>query len=298
MKSIIIPTRNRSELLHRLVEIVVPKLSHEDELIIVDSSDEDHLSDDLGQLPNVKYLKTKIRSAAVQRNLGLDQITDSKYVFFLDDDIAPESTYFDDCIKILEISGVVGVSGVALNPSSKVLRTYPSGLIGLYHRLFLLDSKKDGVLLTSGVNVPVRDYSDNIFDVDWLIGCSGWLSKEICDTRFEPDFLGQSLSEDVIFSVRMRKKGRLVTVPSIVLSHDESEIARPSKAEFWEMWMVNRYRLIQVANFGLSGKFSYWWASLGQFGILCYSKSRKRGYQPGCIKGLISGSLLVLGFKK
>ena len=298
MKSIIVPTRNRSELLHRLVEIVVPTLSHQDELIIVDSSDKDHLSDDLCQLPNVKYLKTKIRSAAVQRNMGLDQVTDSKYVFFLDDDIAPESTYFEDCIRILEISGIVGVSGVALNPSSKVLRAYPSGLIGLYHRLFLLDSKKDGVLLTSGVNVPVRDYSNNIFDVEWLIGCSGWLAKEISETRFESDFLGQSLSEDVIFSVRMSKKGRLVTVPSIVLSHDESEIARPSKAEFWEMWMVNRYRLIQVANFGLSGKLAYWWASLGQYGILCYSKFRKRGYQPGCLKGLISGSLLVLGFKK
>ena len=298
MKSIIVPTRNRSELLHRLVELLVPQLSQQDELIIVDSSDDDHLSDDLAQIPNIKYCKTKIRSAAVQRNLGLDQITDSRYVFFLDDDVAPESSYFDDCMRILEISGVVGVSGVALNPSSKVLRTYPSGLIGLYHRLFLLDSMEDGILLTSGINVPVRDYSDKIFDVDWLIGCSGWLKREIGDTRFESDFLGQSLSEDVIFSVRMARKGRLVTVPSIVLSHDESEIERPSKAEFWEMWMVNRYRLIQVANFGLSGKLAYWWATLGQFGILCYSKSRKLGYQPGSIKGLISGSLLLLGFKK
>jgi GT2 family glycosyltransferase len=278
--------------------MVVPKLSQQDELIIVDSSDDDQLSDDLGQIPQINYVKTKIRSAAVQRNIGLDQITDSKYVFFLDDDVAPQSTYFENCIKILESSDVVGVSGVALNPSSLILRTYPSGMIGLYHRLFLLDSKKDGVLLKSGVNVPVRDYSDSIFDVDWLIGCSAWLTKEIGDTRFESDFLGQSISEDVIFSVRMSEKGRLVTIPSIVLSHDESEIARPSKAEFWEMWMVNRYRLIEVANFGIIGRLAYWWANLGQLGILCYAKLRKRGHKPGSIKGLISGCLLVLGFKK
>ena len=270
----------------------------QDELIIVDSSDDDYLSDDLTNTPNVKYSKTKIRSAAVQRNIGLDQIGDSSHVFFLDDDVAPESNYFEKCINILESSGAVGVSGVALNPNASVLRTYPAGLIGLYHKLFLLDSKKDGILLTSGVNVPVRDYSDNIFDVDWLIGCSGWLTKEIGDTRFESDFLGQSLSEDVIFSVRMSEKGRLVTVPSIVLSHDESEIARPTKAEFWKMWMVNRYRLVQVANFGLSGKFAYWWASLGQLGILCYSKAIKPSYQQGSIKGLISGMFTVLGFKK
>jgi GT2 family glycosyltransferase len=280
------------------VEIVVQQLSVQDELIIVDSSDDDYLSDDLTNTPNVKYSKTKIRSAAVQRNIGLDQIGDSSHVFFLDDDVAPESNYFEKCINILESSGAVGVSGVALNPNASVLRTYPAGLIGLYHKLFLLDSKKDGILLTSGVNVPVRDYSDNIFDVDWLIGCSGWLTKEIGDTRFESDFLGQSLSEDVIFSVRMSEKGRLVTVPSIVLSHDESEIARPTKAEFWKMWMVNRYRLVQVANFGLSGKIAYWWASLGQLGILCYSKAMKRMYQQGSIKGLISGTFTVLGFKQ
>ena len=280
------------------MDILVPQLSAQDELIIVDSSDDDHLSEDLGLIPHIKYLKTKIRSAAVQRNMGLNELKDSKYVFFLDDDIAPEPSYFNDCIRILEISGVVGVSGIALNPNSKVLRSYPSGFVGLYHRFFLLDSMRDGVLLRSGVNVPVRDYSDNVFDVDWLIGCSGWSTKEIGETRFESDFLGQSLSEDVIFSVRMSEKGRLVTVPSIVLSHDESEIARPTKAEFWKMWMVNRYRLIHVAEFGLTGYFSYWWASLGQFGILFYSKTRRRGYQPGSIKGLISGSLTVLGFKK
>jgi GT2 family glycosyltransferase len=280
------------------VEIVVPQLSQGDELIIVDSSDDDYISDDLILMPYVKYLKTKVRSAAVQRNIGLDQITDSSHVFFLDDDVAPEANYFDECIKALEISGAVGVSGVALNPSNLVLRTYPSGFIGFYHRLFLLDSKKDGVLLSSGINVPVRDYSGNIFDVDWLIGCSAWLTKRIGETRFESDFLGQSLSEDVIFSVRMSKKGRIVTVPSIVLSHDESEIARPTKAEFWKMWMVNRYRLIKVAEFGLSGKVAFWWASIGQFGILFYSKVVKRSYQQGSIKGLISGVFAVLGFKK
>ena len=281
-----------------MVGIVVPQLSPHDELIIIDSSDIELLSQNLALDPRIKYVTTEIRSAAVQRNIGLDQITDSEYVFFLDDDVAPESTYFDKCINILENSDVVGVSGIALNPNSKTLRSYPSGLVGLYHRFFLLDSMKDGVLLRSGVNIPVRDYSGKIYDADWLIGCAGWMTEEIGNTRFESDFLGQSLSEDVIFSVRMSGKGRIVTDPSIVLSHNESEIARPSKLEFWQMWMINRYRLIQVANFGLLGNLSYWWANLGQLGILVYSKARRHGYQQGSIKGLISGSLMVLGFRK
>ena len=269
----------------------------EDEMIIVDSSDSGLLSQNLTSIPRVKYVITEIRSAAVQRNIGLNHLGNSKFVFFLDDDVVPNIDYFEKCISVLNSSNVVGVSGVALNPNSKVLRSYPSGLIGAYHRLFLLDSIRDGVLLRSGVNIPVRNYSRNIYDVEWLIGCSGWVTEKIGDTRFESDFFGQSLSEDVIFSVRMSKKGRIVTDPSIVLSHNESEIARPSKAEFWQMWMVNRFRLIQVANFGLSGTLSYWWANLGQFGILCYSKVSQNGYVKGSIKGLFSGSLSVLGLK-
>ena len=193
----------------------------------------------------------------------------------------PNIDYFEKCTSLLNCSNVVGVSGIALNPNTRVLRTYPLGLNGIYHRFFLLDSKNDGVLLRSGVNIPIRDYSRNVYEVEWLIGCAGWLTEKIGNTRFESDFIGQSLSEDVIFSVRMNKKGRMITDPSIVLTHDESDIARPSKAEFWKMWMVNRYRLIQVANFGVSGTFCYWWANLGQFGILSYSKLKKDGYAQG-----------------
>jgi glycosyltransferase involved in cell wall biosynthesis len=298
LKSIIVPTRNRPELLNRLVKVLVPQLIDGDELIIVDSSDPTLLSQNLSSVARVKYLMTKIRSAAVQRNIGLEHLGNSKYVFFLDDDVIPNADYFEKCINILNKSNAVGVSGVALNPKSRVLRSYPKGLIGAYHRFFLLDSMKDGVLLPSGVNVPVRNYLGDTYQVDWLIGCSGWLTEKIGDTRFESDFLGQSLSEDVIFSVRMSKKGRIITVPSIVLIHDESEIARPSKDEFWKMWMVNRYRLIRVASFGTFGVFSYWWANLGQLGILCYSKFRKQNYSTGSIKGLLTGALVILGMKK
>ena len=297
LKSIIVPTRNRPELLNRLVKILALQLKDSDELIIVDSSDPALLSKNLSSMPQVKYLMTEIRSAAVQRNIGLDHIGSSKYIFFLDDDVIPNADYFEKCISTLDESNAIGISGVALNPKSKVLRSYPKGLIGAYHRFFLLDSMKDGVLLKSGVNIPVRKYLGESYQVDWLIGCSGWLTEKIGDTRFESDFLGQSLSEDVIFSVRMRMKGLIVTDPSIILTHDESEIARPSKDEFWKMWVINRYRLIGVASFGLAGALCYWWANLGQLGILCYSKFRKQNYSSGSIKGLLTGALVILGMK-
>ena len=103
----------------------------EDEMIIVDSSDSGLLSQNLTSIPRVKYVITEIRSAAVQRNIGLNHLGNSKFVFFLDDDVVPNIDYFEKCISVLNSSNVVGVSGVALNPNSTVLRSYPSGLIPL-----------------------------------------------------------------------------------------------------------------------------------------------------------------------
>jgi glycosyltransferase involved in cell wall biosynthesis len=294
MKSIIVPTRNRPHLLKRLVDVVVPQLLCEDELIIIDSSDVRFQSPNLNQISQIKYLTTQYKSAAVQRNIGLDEMGKSEYVFFLDDDVLPGDDYFARCIDVLNKADAIGVSGVAPNPISKQLRPRPAGLYGLYRRIFILDSKKDGVLLRSGINVPIRDYASKVSEVEWLIGCSAWKTEKTREIRFESDFKGQSLFEDVIFSVRMKKHGKIVTEPSIVLMHEESEIARPSKYEFWEMWMTNRYRLIKVANFGVIGNLSYWWANIGQFGILVYLKMRASTSKSASVKGLITGGLAVL----
>lgn len=298
MKSVIIPTRNRPNLLSDLIKTILPQLSGADEVIVVDSSDPDLLSTNLEKIPRINFIISCARSAAVQRNIGLDKMGFTDYVFFLDDDVVPDSNYFENCIQALKTSRAIGVSGLALKFSQLTVRPYSSGLVGLLKRVFLLDSNQDGLILRSGINIPIRDSEKKIFEVDWLIGCSGWVAGKIGQTRFESDFFGQSLSEDVIFSLRMSKKGKLVTDSSILLRHHESGTARPSKEEFWEMWMVNRYRLIQVAEFGIRGLFSYWWANLGQFLILCFLKITKNRQNSGGIKGLISGALLVLGFKK
>ena len=298
MKSIIIPTRNRPNLLSDLIKTILPLLSGEDEVIVVDSSDLDLLSSNLEKIPRIKFKTSHIQSAAVQRNIGLNEIGSTNYVFFLDDDVVPDSDYFTNCIQALKISGAIGVSGLALKSSQINLRPRPSGFAGLFRRIFLLDSKKDGTILRSGISIPIRDSERRILEVDWLIGCSGWVAEKIGQNRFESDFLGQSLSEDVIFSMRMKKRGRLVTDSSIILHHHESGINRPSKEEFWRMWIVNRYRLIQVAEFGIPGVFCYWWANLGQFLILFFLKFIRNNQNSGSVKGLISGALLVIGFRK
>jgi glycosyltransferase involved in cell wall biosynthesis len=294
VNSIIIPTRNRPKLLRRLVLSIVTEQKFGFEIIVVDSSDKEMRCPELADERDINYIVTDIQSAAVQRNLGLDNMKDGDYVFFLDDDVLPTRDYFVDCIEGLSKDGVTGISGIAKSRHESYQRGKPAGASGLFRVFFLLDSRRDGVLLKSGVNVPVRSSGEFAQEVDWLIGCSAWKKNFIGTTRFEEDFVGQSLAEDVIFSVRMRRKGTLVTDSRIILIHEESEIERPQRKEFWKMWVENRYRLVSVADFGLVGILSFWWANLGQLLILSISYITKKRYTKGSCSGLIGGCIEVI----
>lgn len=289
MKTVIIPTRNRPELLDRTVKVILEQFNSTDEIIIVDSSDSPSESELVNGSSRIRYIRTEIKSAAAQRNIGIEQISTSDHVFFLDDDVVPPQDYFLKCIRLLKETGAVGVSGLAINPNAKKFREVPSGISGLLHKIFLLDSKKDGVLLKSGINIPLRKLDDGFSQTDWLIGCSAWCFNSIGDTRFENDFKGQSLAEDVIFSIRMGMKGTLITDSRIILAHDESPIERPANFEFWEMWILNRWRLIKVAKFGWAGVLAYWWANLGQALIFILLILKSESEHIESFRGLQSG---------
>ena len=289
MISVIIPTRNRPELLFRLINVLTTILKIDYEIIVVDSSDSDKCFPERYHESKIKYHVTNIRSAAAQRNIGLELRAISKYTFFLDDDVIPNPDYFKKALSALVETKSIGVSGIAINSKKSTLRGMPKGMNGLFHRVFLLDSNRDGVVLSSGINIPVRSQSPKRVKTEWLIGCSGWQSEKIGETRFESDFQGQSLAEDVIFSVKMRNFGELITDTSIILEHEESEIERPGGREFWKMWIENRHRLVHVLRREQRIHFGYWWANLGQIIILVYSKIGKKDYKQGSLRGILEG---------
>lgn len=298
--SVVIPTRNRPELLKRLLIALQNQNLRANQIIVVDSSDKLlRLSQENRAIPPVTtFVYTEIRSAAIQRNIGIEHVSHNcEYLFFLDDDVLPQPDYFEKMASSLSKNDVIGVSGLAINPKATGARLKPSGLVGIIQRMFLLDSKHDGKLLMSGVNIPLRHGTKLPQEVDWLIGCAGWQFSEIKDLRFENDFYGQSLAEDVIFSAQAKKRGKLITDPSVVLSHDESEIGRASNQDHWEMWMINRWRLIKVQHFGLPGIAAFWWSSLGQLAIFLLSKLIKGDNYLASARGILYGARIVMRTK-
>ena len=245
--TVVIPTRNRENSLINLVNKINKQTLLPDEIIIVDSSDnKQFLYDDINK--SIKYLHTDKKSAAKQRNIGLSSVRENTQIlFFLDDDTNPESTYFEDMIGTLMSLNAVGVSGIAINPE-KIARVKPFGVNGFLKKISFLDSKTDGKLLISGIGIPVREGEGSITEVEWLIGCSCWDFQKIKRLKFEEDFMGYSLGEDVIFSVKARKIGKLFVNSNIALNHMELPQADPNVIKFYYMWVYYRFRLSRYVN--------------------------------------------------
>lgn len=289
--AIVIPTCNRPKLLLDLLRNLGEVNEDDFTVIVVDSSDTPLLASEFDKFDfEVNYLSTKIKSAAIQRNLGMELLSDQniepQFLVFLDDDIRIGKDYLSNLSKSAELENVAGCSGLALNPG-KELRQLPRGLSGLFHRIFLLDSFVDGKLLKSGVNIPIRKHKEGVYESDWLIGCSLWNYGKVKAIRFEQDFYGSSLGEDVIFSVKAKSAGKLLVDSNVILEHLESEIQRPDKSEFWKMWVANRYRLISSQPSSILAKFAFVWANLGQQLVLYVTSGKNT-------EGHIAGRFVII----
>lgn len=287
MISVIIPTRNRGELLIGCLKAILDNSTKPNHIIVIDSSD-------LNCKNRVNYLSntieqefTDIKSAAKQRNLGLNKVPPNcDYVAFLDDDVLVPENYFSNLISSMEKNGYIGISGQAINIENKLNIKEKSRIQQLISQFFFLDSTKNGTILKSGVNIPIKSENTKIVETEWLIGCSIWNFQKIKDLRFEEDFFGQSLGEDVIFSSKASRFGKIAVDPTVVLNHLESPIMRPNPEEFLCMWIKNRNRIVRETQSGPFRYLAYHWANFGKLlQIILLPGSSKLLKVKGILKG-------------
>jgi glycosyltransferase involved in cell wall biosynthesis len=294
MLTVVIPTRNRRNLLKTCLDAILKNSIIPNKIIIIDSSDLDQRINIHSLDKRIVYHTTQIQSAAIQRNIGMELVSkDSKYLAFLDDDVQIKSNYFVKLIETLESTGAVGVSGLAINPKSKTPARDSGSAINKLSRFFLNDSKKNGVILRSGVNIPVKIKSPHPIETQWLIGCSLWDYKIVKSLRFEKDFYGQSLGEDVIFSLKASSLGSLYVDTSVEICHLESKIMRPSSDKFLSMWIINRRRIIELSKNPKLNLIPYHWANFGKILQILFVIRQDKIEK---IKGFIHGYKHILRF--
>lgn len=99
---VIIPTRNRAELLHNSLEALARQARAPDEVIVVDNGSTDNTKQVVeqysGRLP-IRYFYEPIPGAGQARNLGIRNAT-SDVLAFTDDDCVPDK----DWLHFIELS--------------------------------------------------------------------------------------------------------------------------------------------------------------------------------------------------
>lgn len=240
--AIVIPTLNRHSYLDQLLENISKLLTQPILVVIVDASENAFISKCSNR--NIKVIASSIRSAAIQRNMGIEYLTrmnlDIDYLAFLDDDVRVSTDYFQRIHKTFEkFPQAVGVSGIAIsNSERRISQNRLWTLLGL--------TGEDGSLTSAAINIPVRNTTSQV-EVDWLIGCSVWKWNIVRSLEFQRDFLGQSVFEDVLFSVEASYFGKLIVNPKIVVEHLLAEEERPDSFNHYRSWVINRYRLKRIA---------------------------------------------------
>lgn len=285
----IIPTRNREKYLTKLLDSLEAQVIAPDLVIVVDSSDFMIPSRVLQRDFRIKYIHTPIRSAAKQRNEGMDFVSanlmGNYLISFLDDDVEVPRHYLQWKISFFtRHPEVVGVSGVT--------RMQPKFREGNFVTRLLGFRGEPGSITKAIINLAPPSNGEPV-QVSWLIGCSSWNANLINNLRFEKDFTGNSIFEDVIFSYRAGKSGKLVCAPELKIDHRLSDLGRDSIKDHYYSWIVNRYRLFDYSDkeFSKSLFVINTVLLLGYFALMSIIQTKGSFFK---FKGLFFGSFKLL----
>lgn len=250
--SIIVSTRNRPILLERLLYTIILNsnaLPHLVEVIVIDSSkssESEQVVTFIGERIPTKLIKANFSATLPEkRNTAISHLNGSaEIVFFLDDDVEISSNFLENALECFENPNVVGVGGRDVNKNLKTPKRWQI--------FFKLTSTQQGVILVSGQNVEYVNSNEEM-EVEWISGCVMSFRASLLDhIRFDENrhFDG----EDVDFTFRASKFGKLVCSPSAKYQHSSSLSILPNKNHRIRDLIAHRCLLV----LNTDGKVRFW----------------------------------------
>jgi glucosyl-dolichyl phosphate glucuronosyltransferase len=269
--SIIIPTYNRINELSDALNSVLTQTAFPLEVIIVDDSDDDRISD-LCQKKEIQFLNFHIklkyirnyrqRSNAIARNTGIDN-TNGDIVLFLDDDVILDKNFLLNILEVYEkYPSAVGVQGYITNVTK-----YPSWR-NEFNRLFSIgfyEKDKCRVLKSTHNTYPIP--LTTIINCQWMSGANQSFKKNILtEFRFDENLKSYAFKEDLDLSYRVFKKypqGLFIT-PHSKLIHLISQNSRLNSDIMLNIQYVNSfYIFFKDFNGSVSEKIIFYWSWIG-----------------------------------
>lgn len=256
----VVPTKDRPDDLRKLLVSITKQTVRPNQIVIVDGSNP-AIDSMLGDFPDLHltYVRVFPPSLAKQRNAGMAALMDSITVAgYLDDDLELAGDATERMLAFWE-SASPQVGGSAFTIVNQPL---VNPLLGLLSRLFLLNSPKQGKLLTSGFTTAITP-RDKTLRTDWLYGGAAMWRREVI-RRFDYDewYIGHGYLEDVDYSHRVSLAYELYVVAEARCWHWPKPILRANNVSMGRQQVVNR--IYFVRKLGHFSKVALVWALFGQ----------------------------------
>lgn len=249
--SVVVCTYRRAGSLARFLDSLDQQELQPDALLVVDASPDEETQELMarrfsvpGKIPCRTYVRVGAegRGLTLQRNRALAMVRHDLVAFF-DDDVVLLPGCLAELSRALRTLGddVVGVGAAVQNE-----RREPDALWRLRRALRLVPHLQPGRYTRSGLSIPWNflPQAAGWVDGEWLPGCGmAWRTRPARATRFFEGFAGYAQGEDLDFSLRMRRLGRLVFVPQARLLHLHERAGRPDDYRLGYMAIRNRWEI-------------------------------------------------------
>lgn len=271
--TIIIPTKDREQVLLNCIWSILKQSVRPHELIIVDDGnlDNNNMKEILAN-NKVKYvyIKKSKPGAARSRNMGLKEAT-GNIIMFLDDDVILDKDYVKHVLEIFKndvCNKIGGVGGDIINIEDRSL-SFSNKMRQTIEKIFLIRSDDQGTILPSGFDVPVGR-ANHQKKVEILPGCNMSFRRNVFDSFDEifDGYTGYAHGEDTDFSYRISRKYEIIVTPLAKMVHLRSPIGRMNPRQFTSHMIANRsYFFSKNIPRTAKNRLCFLWAMFGLFCI-------------------------------
>jgi GT2 family glycosyltransferase len=259
--AVVIATYGRPNSLTKVLEGLRAQTLAPDRIVIVDATPNAILQKPpyLQSIDGLKidYLVSRIGSLPAQKNLGIDFLMKNwagDFIQILDDDTKPREDFIEHLADFLNRNpGFVGASGLCMSDDDEyatsvwVEKTGWEKVKQNCFRVFGLDSRRPGIVTRGGVGT-FTDPNIEVTETQWLHGTSMWRFALFSDQMYDPSLLGSALCEDLDFSIRALRKGKLATISAARIEHEMSPENRPDWPLHYYRFSRNRLLLFKSEN--------------------------------------------------
>ncbi|GMW01919.1 MAG: hypothetical protein AMXMBFR84_30550 [Candidatus Hydrogenedentota bacterium] len=264
--SIVICTKDRVHDTQKCLASLAAQTESPDEVVVVDSGS-DNTDAIVRQYAvgnpavRVNYLRSE-PGLTLQRNVGIRAAT-CDILHFLDDDVILDPDYIAEIQRVFRLSGNEDV--VAVSPILRLPKQVSPARMALFRFFGMPHINGTGRMLPSGFGSYTwySGYTD-VHELEVGCGCCAYRRSIFDRITFDEHFYGYGFLEDLEFSYRAGKLGRILCNPKAGMLHVETPSARTDHKELAAMQIYNHYYVFKKHLPKTPYHWAwFWWSELG-----------------------------------